>query len=487
MSDSSTPPLVSSGRHMRQQQLRSKRYRWIALSCVGLLLLLTGIAGASFMRLRTNVQTDALNLGRYQNEGLADGPLDILVVGSDTRLGANANYGDEADAKSGARADVMMLVQISENRRNVSVLSFPRDLIVDIPACRAQDGTEYPETQDTQINESLSHGGPGCTVATVSSLTGINIDHFMLVDFNAVKSLSNVIGGVDVCVTEEIDDSYSGLKLPAGKSSVEGEQALAFLRSRHGFGDGSDTSRIAAQQSFLASMFRKIQSEGTLTNPSKMMNIAEAITQNVTVDQGLTNPATLVNIGGMVAGIDPGQVVFATVPHEPYAYNDNKLQLADSSAEVFEKLRNDESLRVDTSASANAAASASPSSSISANLSYFAPVLVFNGSGQDKRDQQVASLIEDQKFTNVTSETDLTTYSASAVIYPPEYRSEAEAIAQKLGINQVSASTSYTSITVLVGEDFKDGNQIPQSKTSIAGDAQGQTADEAKCQQSFEY
>lgn len=471
---------------MRQHPVRSKKYKWIALSCVGLLLLMAGMAGASFVRLRTNIQTDALNLGSAQNANLEDGALDILVVGSDTRSGSNSNYGDENDAASGARADVIMLVQISQDHQNVSVLSFPRDLIVDIPACKAQDGTEYDEAKDTQINESLSHGGPGCTVATISSITGVNIDHFMLVDFNAVKALSNVIGGVDVCVTQAIDDSYSGLNIPAGNSSVQGEQALAFLRSRHGFGDGSDTSRIAAQQSFLASMFRKVKAEGTLSNPSQLMNIAEAVTQNVTVDQGLTNPATLVDLGTMVSDIDLSQIVFATVPHEPYTYNENKLQISDSAQAIFEKLRQDQSLRVEAEPSASASPAASASETAQ-ELLLSAPIEVLNGSGSNQQGKHVASLLEQEKFTNVTAQNDTSSYASSAVIYPEGYEQEAKKIADKLGITEVRVSTSYAAITVLVGEDFKDGDAVAQKESKIAGEAQGQTADQVKCQQSFEY
>lgn len=482
---SSTKQLVSSGRHMRQQPQKSRRFKWLAIACVGVLLLAMGIAGTSLLRLRSNIQTDELNLGLGNTSNLVDGPLDILVIGSDSRLGANSSYGTADDVASGARSDVLMLVQISKDKKNVSVLSFPRDLMVDIPECKAKyTGKIYPESKDTQINESLSHGGPGCTVATVSNLIGINIDHFMLVDFNAVKALSNVIGGVDVCVTKAIDDSYSGLQLPAGISSVQGEQALAFLRSRHGFGDGSDTSRIAAQQSFLASLLRKVQAEGTLTNPSMTMNIAEAITQNVTVDQGLTNPATLTGMGSIFAGVNLSDVVFATVPHEPYQYDDNKLQLSSSANALFERLRQDQSM-VEKKESTPTAQDSSQSS---AAPLLTAPITVANGSGKANRGQEIANLIEDEDFTQVSSLQAEGIYPASSIYYPAGYETEAEALAQKLGIQNIQSSTAYAAITVLVGEDFTEGKTVEQkAQQKIAGEADGQTADEIKCQQSFEY
>lgn len=491
-SEFSMPPLISEGRHLKQEPIKSKRNKWLVLACVGLLLLGTGIAGASFLRLRSNVHTAALNLGQ-NTSGLVDGPLDILVIGSDTRTGNNAAYGDAADAKSGARSDVMMLVQVSQDKKNVSVLSFPRDLMVDIPECKDPQTNEvYKASQDTQINESLSHGGPGCTVATINSLTGINIDHFMLVDFNAVKSLSNVIGGVDVCVTQPIDDSYSGLKIPAGNSSVQGEQALAFLRSRHGFGDGSDTSRISAQQSFLASLLRKVKAEGTLSNPSQLMNIAEAITQNATVDQGLTNPANLAQVGSTLQGVDLNNIVFATVPHESYTYDENKLQLSSKAQDLFQRLKNDQSMiePAPASSSASESSTADPSASASASeetVDKSALVSVLNGSGNSKRGDEVVSLLKKNHYSNAVESNAQTDYQASAIYYPAGSEALAQQLAQKLGITNVQESASYANVILLVGQDFAEGDSIKQTDSKIAGQADGQTAEQVKCQQSFEY
>ncbi len=475
---------------MRQSPVKSKRYKWLVFSCIGALLFVVAVAGVGLLRLRSNVQTASLNIGQYSDGNLVDGPLDILVIGSDTRQGENANYGDAQDALSSARSDVMMLLQVSQDKQKVTVLSFPRDLMVSIPKCTDPDtGDVYPASQDTQINESLSHGGPGCTVATISSITGINIDHFVLADFNAVKALSNAVGGVEVCVSEEIDDSYSGLKLPAGVSTVEGEQALAFLRSRHGYGDGSDTSRISAQQSFLASLLRKAQTEGTLANPSKMMNIAEAITQNATVDDGLTNPATLVNIGSMFAGVDLSKVVFATVPNEPYDYDENKLQLSDSAQEVFKLMREDKGL-TDESDSSEPSASASTTAQAEQETSlvdHSISVTIVNGSGKEGRGQEISELLSDAGFTQVEAEDSKSQYSASAIYYPAGFEAEAQALADQLGISQVQVSASYPSIHLVIGTDFSQGDKLNQESSAIAGNASGQTAEQVTCQQSFEF
>ncbi|MDO4917905.1 MAG: LCP family protein, partial [Rothia sp. (in: high G+C Gram-positive bacteria)] len=295
---------------------------------------------------------------------------------------------------------------------------------------------------------------------------------------------------VDVCVTQPIDDSYSGLKLPAGNSSVQGEQALAFLRSRHGFGDGSDTSRISAQQSFLAPLLRKVKAEGTLSNPSQLMNIAEAITQNATVDQGLTNPANLAQVGSTLQGVDLNNIVFATVPHEPYTYDQNKLQLSPKAQDLFQRLKNDQSMIEPAPAESSASSTASSSASVSASeetVDKSALVSVLNGSGNSKRGDEVVSLLKKDHYSNAVESNAQTDYQASAIYYPAGSEALAQQLAQKLGITNVQESASYANVTLLVGQDFAEGDSIKQTDSKIAGQADGQTAEQVKCQQSFEY
>lgn len=473
------------GRHMANQPMRSRRVRWIALSCVALLTLVVAFSGFALLRLRSNVNTAEINIGEISAD-LASGPLDVLIIGSDTRSGANSAYGSSEDAASGARSDVMMLVQVSEDRSAVNVISFPRDLIVDIPKCTdATTGKVYPASSNTQINESLERGGPGCTVATISNLTGVAVDHFMLVDFNAVKALSSVVGGVQVCVTEPIDDTYSGLKLPAGTSSVEGEQALAFLRSRHGFGDGSDTARIKAQQSFLASLLRKVQSEGTLSNPAMLLKVAEAITQNVTVDTELTQLSNLVGIGSIFSSVDLSKVVFATVPNEPYTYDENKLQLSSDAAPFFTKLQKDQSL-VEPSASPSAI-QVQPSDSPTPELNYALDVTFTNASGVKGRAGKLASFAREAGFSSVTTQEGSTVYPSSTVYYPYGYDVEAQLLADQYGIATLTPSSVHTGIEIVLGSDLAKEDKVKATQAEIAGGASGQTADQVTCQKAFGY
>ena len=488
-----TPRLSQRGRHFANGAVVSRQWVWIALCCVCLLLVVMGAGGFAALRLQQNVSTEALNLGGSSGSAAdVEGPLDILVIGSDTRGGENSDYGDSLDQESGARSDVMMLMQISEDRQNVNVVSFPRDLMVSIPECTNPDsGKVFPAADDVQINESLDHGGPGCTVATINEITGVDIDHFMLVDFNAVKELSSAVGGVQVCVSDAIDDEYSGLDIPAGSSNVEGEQALAFLRSRHGFGDGSDTGRIQAQQGFLASLMRKVKDEGTLSNPGKLYDIAEAITQNVTVDEGFADPGTFVGIGRQLAGIDLNRVVFATAPTEPYVYDENKLQLSPDAEQVFETMREGGSLADGGGEEEPAPEETTPAPAETPDHS--TPVSVFNASGETGRDSEVADLVESMGYLTVAPQEGGVEYPGSTVYYSTGYEAEAREIADKFGIPeaQVQPSESYLGVALFVGEDFTEGEKIAQEESEedpgIVGGAAGQTADQETCQQAFSY
>ncbi|MGO4428357.1 LCP family protein, partial [Streptomyces sp. MCAF7] len=155
---------------------------------------------------------------------------------------------------------------------------------------------------------------PSCTWATVEKITGLEIDHFLMADFNAVKTLSSAVGGVEVCLGKDIDDPKSHLKLSKGRHTIEGEQALAFVRTRHSVGFESDLDRIKLQQQFLSSMMRKMKSSGTLTSPSKMWDLANSATKALTVDTGIGTVNKLKDLALNLSKVDLKNVTFVTVP-----------------------------------------------------------------------------------------------------------------------------------------------------------------------------
>ncbi len=290
---------------------------WTGGSMAFILIAVTG-AGYLYLRhLEGNVTTT--DVGSAAKNGFSkDEAFNILIIGTDKRTGkGNTGYGDTGSV---GHADTNVLLHVSKDRTNATALSIPRDLIVDVPDCptKQPDGSTkvIPGTQGVRFNTSLGQDGrdPGCTMRTVKAVTGITPDHFMMADFNAVKTLTSAVGGVEVCVGKPIDDKESHLKLPEGKSVIEGEQALAFVRTRHSFGNQGDLDRIKVQQQFLGALARKMTSSDTLTNPSKLLDLAEAATKALTVDQGIGKVSTLKDVALELKKVPPKNISFTTVP-----------------------------------------------------------------------------------------------------------------------------------------------------------------------------
>ena len=308
--------LPSRGRRKRKPQLsgKQKALRWGGGS---LALLLVGLGTTGYLVYRHfNDNIDKIDVG-MDNNATTDGPVNILILGTDTRSGkGNSGYGDPA---SKGHADTTVLLHVSKDRTHATALSIPRDMVVDVPDCptKTDDGEKViPGERGVRFNESLGQGGrdPGCTWRTLQELTGIEINHFMMADFNAVKELSTAVGGVEVCVAKDINDKKSKLKLKKGTHKVQGEDALAFVRTRGSVGMGSDLSRIELQQQFLGSMFREVKRSGSLSNPTKAWKLADAATNALTVDTGIGSVKKLADLASDLQRVNPKNITFATVP-----------------------------------------------------------------------------------------------------------------------------------------------------------------------------
>lgn len=283
----------------------------IAVS-VTVVLLVAGLAVGVYARLTGNVKhqdVTADDLGATRPPKVAGTAMNILVVGSDQRDGKNARYGRVA----GERTDTIMLAHVSSKRDNAMVVSFPRDSVVQLPACRATAGLPGQQAHLGMINESFNSGGIGCTWKTIESLTGIHIDHFVKVDFTGFKGIVDAVGGVEVCLPEPVNDKKALLHLPAGRQTLAGEQALGYVRARYSLGDGSDIGRIQRQQMFIASMVKKAMSGETLTDPAKLLSLLDAATKAITTDRGLTT-GIMRDLASSLQGLDIGKLRFITTP-----------------------------------------------------------------------------------------------------------------------------------------------------------------------------
>ncbi|WP_346101595.1 LCP family protein [Nonomuraea maheshkhaliensis] len=286
--------------------------RWVIAVTVTVVLLIAGAAVGVYARLTGNLKQQdvtADDLGATRPPKVAGTAMNILVVGSDQRDGKNAKYGRVA----GERTDTIMLMHVSSRRDNAMVISFPRDSVVQLPACRSTRGLPGQQAHVGMINESFNSGGIACTWKTIESLTHIRIDHFVKVDFTGFKGIVNAVGGVEVCLPEPVNDKKALLHLPAGRQTLNGEQALGYVRARYSLGDGSDIGRIQRQQMFIASMVKKAMSGETLTDPAKLLALLDAGTKAITTDSGLTT-GVMKDLATSLQGLDISKIRFITTP-----------------------------------------------------------------------------------------------------------------------------------------------------------------------------
>ncbi|MCU1469289.1 MAG: LytR family transcriptional regulator [Glaciihabitans sp.] len=239
--------------------------------------------------------------------GAYPGGFNILLVGDDTRTGQHGIGAGLND--SGSLNDVTILLHVSGDHTFATAVSFPRDMIVPHPQC-PKGGTSV----GLPVNTALSYGGLPCVVDVIQALTGLKIQFAGLITFNGVIEMSNAVGGVNVCVSGNLNDKEVGLHLKSGMHLLSGLTALEFLRSRHGVGDGSDLGRISSQQVYLSALVRTLESSGTLSNPTTVYKIASAAIKNMQLSSSLDQPVTMIAIAQALKNIPLSRVQFVQYP-----------------------------------------------------------------------------------------------------------------------------------------------------------------------------
>ncbi|WP_432014952.1 LCP family protein [Streptomyces cucumeris] len=465
--------------------------RWTALT---LAVLVLGAAGAGYLyyqHLNGNLRKEELDLGdskigKPEPNAAGQTPLNILLVGSDSRNTAeNVKLGGaKQDADRKPLADVQMLVHVSADRSNMSVVSIPRDTRVTIPKCTdPESGKVYPKTEGA-INQSLQHGGPGCTVAAWKELTGVYIDHFMMIDFSGVVSMADAVGGVPVCVRDNVysHDSRghgSGLKLTKGTHSVKGVQALQWLRTRYGFEDNTDIGRAKAQHMYMTSMIRQLKSGTKLSDPGKLMDLAEAATKALTVDHGLGTVKKLYDLGNDLKRVPAKRTTMVTMPWEYGGGGEYVKPRPGEAEQTFSLLRNDIAMDgKDKKKPDHTPAPTAPKGEL--------PVVVQNGTSStvlgpvSGRAGVITSELVRLGYAKATANTVLTSQADTTVVYPDEAKQgDALAVAKalKLPKSAVKSSKSVQEVTLVVGNDWREGAVYPKpaseddSKTPESADA----------------
>ena len=269
-------------------------------------------------------------------------PLNILVMGSDNRDCDGCNIDNLTGG--GQRSDTTILLHLSADREHAYGVSIPRDSIVDRPDCKTPDGEKIPGEDGVMWNDAFSVGGPACTIQQFEQLSGIRLDHFVVVDFEGFRGMVDAIGGVEVCIPETIDDRSHGIYLEAGTRKIEGQQALNYVRERYVIGNGSDIGRMKRQQAFIASMAHQVVSAGTLTRADRLVRFLDSATKSLTVDPGLKNVVKLAELGSGFRHIGLDKVQFITIPNTVDPTNPNHLVWTPQAKDVWKKLNEDEPL-----------------------------------------------------------------------------------------------------------------------------------------------
>jgi LCP family protein required for cell wall assembly len=344
-----------SGRRSRREAARKQhRHPWIrrglfALAALVTVSLVLGIA--AYVKLNGNIQrldiSDALG-NRPEPQATTDeltnlAPVNIMVMGSDSREGTNLGEGQTEYGMEGARSDTNLVVHLSADRKSAIVVSIPRDSMTRAPRdCKNKNDTVTDGVM-RQWNQNFTLGGPACTIRTFEGLTGIYIDHFVVIDFRGFQRMVDALGGVTVCTPEPINDKDSHLVLPAGRTKVNGKQALGYVRVRKTVGDGSDLSRIDRQQAFLSSVIQEATRSSLLLRPDRLFRFLNAATQSMTTDTGL-NVGEMRDIAQSVRSIGTDQIRFVKMPTEAYAPDPNRVQWTSGAETIWKAIREDKPL-----------------------------------------------------------------------------------------------------------------------------------------------
>ncbi|WP_329541638.1 LCP family protein [Streptomyces sp. NBC_01358] len=487
---------TSAGRRKRKAPKARRKKALLWTGGVMAFLLVAASAGGYWLYQHFNGNLSSVDIGDRGNKDVvtANAPLNILVIGTDKRTGeGNEGYGDKGSA---GHADTNILFHVSKDRTNATAVSIPRDLMTNIPDCRTKqpDGSEttIPGTQNVRFNTSLGQDGrdPGCTMDTVKQLTGLSVDHFMMVDFNAVKTLSTAVGGVDICLAHAVKDDKSHLDLPAGPNTVQGEDALAFVRTRHAYTNGSDLDRIKGQQQFIGSMIKEMKSNDTLTSPKKLYKLADAATKALTVDSAINSVPKLTTLAKELTKIDTKNITFVTLPVIDNPAEPTPITVVVDpvkAPQLLSMMQEDTSL---TEVAAQKKAAKSKQDALLKGTKAAAAdvrVDVYNGGGIAGAAQQTVTWLQNDKgVLKSTNKANAPAKAAKTTLeYAPNQADQARALAEMMGLPASAMkpgtkdAVGLQAMVLTLGADFKGAGTPITGPTKI--DIPKSSADKQVC------
>ncbi|WP_171169173.1 LCP family protein [Streptomyces sp. I05A-00742] len=448
-----------AGRHGRRRTGRTRRrrrgrIRVLGASAAAFALLLVAGAAWLYCRLDGNIESfDAGGLSKNRPEA-GHGGRNVLVIGSDSRSGANSGLGGgEGDV---GRSDTAFLLHVYADRRHAVAVSIPRDTLVDIPPCRLPDGSWTKPRSGAMFNSAFSvgdtaKGNPACTQNTVEKLTGLRVDHTVVVDFAGFAKMTSAVGGVRVCLPNDV---YAGDLNPhlgsrgerifaKGPQTVSGQKALDYVRLRHGMGDGSDIGRIRRQQAFVGALIKKVKGEGF--DPTTLLPLADAATRSLTVDPGLDSARKLLSFAMSLKDVDLHDTKFATLP---WRYQGNRVAIVRPDADaLWDALRHDRTL--DGKNAGGERPAPSPSRTAGTGAAAGVRVSVHNGTSVPGLAARAAGALRAEGFTVTGTGDAPAREGASVVTYGPGQRDRARTVADRFpGAELRPASTPGIDVTL---------------------------------------
>ncbi|GAA0679849.1 hypothetical protein GCM10010193_36860 [Kitasatospora atroaurantiaca] len=471
----------------KKKRSKKKVVAWVTAST---LALIAAAGGAVYWKLNGNISTfgdDGLSKDRpAASSPDANGhtPVNVLLIGSDSRGGNNADLGGGEDA--GARSDTTILLHIYADHKHAVGVSFPRDALVPRPACKLPNGKWTKAEASVMFNSAFSvgdtdAGNPACTQNTVEKLTNLRVDHTIVVNFQGFASMTSAIGGVDVCLPNAIYEGDLNPNLgrkgkqvfPKGEQKVSGQAALDYVRLRHGVGDGSDIGRMKRQQAFLSALIKDVKGKGM--NPTTLLPLADAATKSLIVDEGLGSAAKLMSFALSLKDIDLHDIKFITTP---WRYDGPRVALLPEADQLWAALKADRTL--DGQDASGAGASAAPSDAAptpSEAPSSVAPatvkgsgirVGVYNGTTTAGLTAKAVTALKASKFTVTTvANASAQNHATTVVQYGPGEKAAAQTVASLFPGATLEAS-SRAGVSLVLGKDFAAANGAASGGASAA-------------------
>ena len=480
---------VGAGRAAtRRARQRKTRGRAILRSTALGLALLMAAAGATtyvvYRKLNGNITEDDI-AGKLDGTrpavlpADADGrPLNILLIGSDSRTGGNRKLGGGKD--TGQRSDTTILLHITGDRKRATALSFPRDTMVEVPSC-VLPGGERSRPKLDMFNKAFQEGGTACTVKTVEKLTDIRVDHHLVIDFKGFAKMVDAVDGVPICLPKAVNDKTGKIRLDGGRRPVFGQEALDYVRLRYDGsigGQGNDLDRIKRQQAFLSALATKIKSTGVLLNPVRLLGLLDAATKSVTTDPELGSVRKLAELAESLRGLETQDITFVTAPVHPYQPDPNRLEITRPAAdEVFHAIKFGKPLTEPAapkpagagSAGAGSTARKPPATALTVPPSRV-PVQVLNGSGTPGTAKRAAAELRRHGFQVVGFAGSDRVVRRTTVRYPAGRASAARTLQAAVPGSIRTADESRGSVlSLVVGTDFDASKVRPVTIPGTAG------------------